>query len=88
MGDEVLIKKVYKKLIILPFLAIYLNAEDSRLAMISEYKTMFSKIGEKREGVSSRAIDSVKTPFVQKKKPKQQVVGGKVVKPASEFFRK
>ena len=81
MGDEILMKK----LIILPLLAIYLEANDSRLAMVSEYKSMFSKIGEKRVGVDHRTIDSVKTPFVQVKKDKPKIVNGEVVQPASTF---
>ncbi len=59
-----------KKLIILPILAIYLQANDNRLAMVSEYKTMFSKIGEKRVGVDVRKIDALSSPFVKVKKPK------------------
>ena len=77
MGDEILMKK----LIILPLLAIYLEANDSRLAMVSEYQSMFSKIGEKRVGVDHRTIDSVKTPFVQVKK-----VNGEVVKKQASPF--
>ena len=68
-----------KKLIILPILAIYLQADDSRLAMVSEYKTMFSKIGEKRQGVDVRKIDALKSPFVNMKKPEVKTVDGKVV---------
>ncbi len=81
MGDEILMKK----LIILPLLAIYLDANDSRLAMVAEYKSMFSKIGEKRIGVDPRVIDSVKTPFVMVKKEQPKIVNGEVVEPASEF---
>ncbi len=69
-----------KKLIILPILAIYLQANDSRLAMVSEYKTMFSKIGEKRVGVDDRKIDALSSPFVKVKKPKAvKVVDGEVI---------
>jgi hypothetical protein len=85
MGDEILMNNSIKKLIILPFVAIYLNADDNRLAMVVEYKNMFSKIGEKRIGVDPRKIDSVKSPFekVEKKQPK--IVDGKVVIPKPEF---
>ncbi len=76
MGDEILMKK----LIILPVLAIYLQANDSRLAMVSEYKTMFSKIGEKRVGVDVRKIDALSSPFVKVKKPKAvKVVDGETI---------
>jgi hypothetical protein len=76
MGDEILMKK----LIILPILAIYLQANDSRLAMVSEYKTMFSKIGEKRVGVDVRKIDALSSPFVKVKKPKTvKTVDGEVI---------
>jgi hypothetical protein len=76
MGDEILMKK----LIILPILAIYLQANDNRLAMVSEYKKMFSKIGEKRVGVDDRKIDALSSPFVKVKKPKAtKVVDGEVI---------
>ena len=81
MGDEILMKKF----IILPLLTICLEANDSRLAMVSEYKSMFSKIGEKRIGVDPRVIDSVKTPFVMVKKEQPKIVNGEIVEPASEF---
>lgn len=74
-----------KKLIILPLLAIYLEADDSRLAMVAEYKSMFSKIGERRVGVDHRMIDAVKTPFVIVKKEQPKIVNGEVVEPSSEF---
>ncbi len=74
MGDEILMKK----LIILPLLAIYLQANENRLAMVSEYQTMFSKIGEKRVGIDQRDIDAVKTPFMKIKKEQPKVVDGKV----------
>ena len=75
-----------KKLIILPFLAIYLEANDSRVAMVAEYKSMFSKIGERRIGVDPRIIDAVKTPFVMVKKEQPEIVNGEVVKASSEFI--
>lgn len=75
-----------KKLIILPFLAIYLEANDSRVAMVAEYKSMFSKIGERRIGVDPRIIDAVKTPFVMVKKEQPKIVNGEVVKASSEFI--
>jgi len=85
MGDEILMKK----LIILPLLVMGLQAEGDRLAMVSKYKTMFSKIGQKREGVDPRKIDSVKAPFVQiKKEQKKKVVDGKTVevKPVQQYI--
>lgn len=75
-----------KKLIILPFLAIYLEANDSRVAMVAEYKSMFSKIGERRIGVDPRIIDAVKTPFVMVKKEQPKIVNGEVVEASSEFI--
>jgi hypothetical protein len=81
MGDEILMKK----LIILPFLAIYLNADDSRLAMVVEYKNMFSKIGEKRVGVDPKKIDSVKSPFEKAVKKRSKIVDGKVVEQKPQF---
>jgi len=79
-------KNSMKKLIILPFLAIYLNADDSRLAMVAEYKNMFSRIGERRIGVDPRKIDSVKSPFEKVKKKEPKIVDGKVVIPEPEFI--
>ncbi len=82
MGDEILMKK----LIILALLAIYIEANDSRLAMVSEYKNMFSKIGEKRVGVDHRVVDSVKTPFIVVKKDAPIIVNGEIIQPASEYI--
>jgi hypothetical protein len=84
MGDEILMKK----LMILPLLVMGLEADNSRLAMVSEYKTMFAKIGQKREGVDPRKIDSVKAPFVQTQtEQKKKVVNGKTVevKPVQQY---
>ena len=77
MGDEILMKKT----IVLAFLAIYLHAEDERIAMVSDYQKMFRKIGEKRIGIDNRKIDALATPFVksEKAKKKTKVVEGKVV---------
>lgn len=75
-----------KRLIILPFLVIYLGANDNRFAMVSEYKSMFSKIGEKRVGVDNRLIDAVKTPFVIVKKEQPKIVNGDIVQPTAEFI--
>ncbi len=36
-----------------------------RVALIEEYKMMFSKIGEKRIGASTREIESVRPPFIR-----------------------
>jgi len=89
MGDEVLIKNM-KKIIVLPLLITCLNAEDSRLAMVSEYQNMFSRIGQKRVGVDPRVIDSLRTPFVEVKKAKAKVktkvVNGEIVAPMPSFL--
>ncbi len=37
----------------------------NRVALIEEYKMMFSKIGEKRIGASTREIESVRPPFIR-----------------------
>ncbi len=81
MGDEILMKR----LIIIPFLAIYIQADDSRLAMVSEYKTMFAKIGKKRIGIDPRKIDAVKTPFVKVEKKQIQTTDGNSVDVKSAF---
>lgn len=76
MGDEILMKK----LIILPFLAIYLQASDDRFALVQEYQQMFSKIGEKRQGVDPRKIDAINIPFVTVEK-EVKTEEGKVILP-------
>jgi len=74
-----------KRLIIILFLAIYLQADDNKLAMVSEYMNMFSKIGEKRVGVDPRVIDSVKAPFVITENNVTKSVDGKSVVSKPEF---
>ena len=74
-----------KRLIIIPFLAIYLQADDNRMAMVSEYKTMFSKIGKKRVGIDPRKIDAVKTPFVKVDKKQVQTKEGNSLDVKSGF---
>lgn len=41
---------------------------EERLALIQEYKMMFSKIGEKRIGAAPEEIDAVRPPFIRLKK--------------------
>jgi hypothetical protein len=69
MGDEIPMKKI----IILPILAGILSANTNTHleTLVSEYKNMFQKIGEKREGVDERQIDALKSPFVTVEKKKK-----------------
>jgi hypothetical protein len=72
MGDEILMKK----LMILPVLTITLFAQNSKvdgdkLALISEYKNMFSKIKERRIGVEEKSIDDLKVEFIKSKSKKK-----------------
>jgi hypothetical protein len=62
MGDEIPMKKI----VILPILTVVLsaNANSHLETLVAEYKNMFQKIGEKREGVDERQIDALKAPFV------------------------
>ena len=77
MGDEI----PMKKLLILPILttAIYASATSRSESLIAEYKNMFQKIGEKREGVDASKIDALKAPFVKVAKNKVIRKDGKVV---------
>ncbi len=74
-----------KRLIIIPLLAIYIEAGDTRLAMVSEYKNMFTKIGEKRVGVDPREVDSIKPPFVQVDTNETKIVDGKEIALKPEY---
>ncbi len=42
-----------------------LPADSQRVALIQEYKMMFSKIGEKRSGATPEEIESVRPPFIR-----------------------
>ncbi len=82
--------KNIKIFMVLPILITTINAEDNRLAMVSEYKDMFSRIGQKRVGVDPRVIDSIRTPFIEVKKAKakveQKVVNGESVSVMPTYF--
>ncbi|HHD77704.1 MAG TPA: hypothetical protein ENK97_02855 [Campylobacteraceae bacterium] len=49
-------------------------AGGERLALIEEYKMMFSKIGEKRIGASTREIEAVRPPFIRLSKEEAKKV--------------
>ena len=62
-----------KKLVIIPILALNMLAnssidQNSKEALIKEYKEMFSKISRKRTGVDEVKIDNLNSPFLQVKK--------------------
>ena len=44
-----------------------LSGREDRLALIQEYKMMFSKIGEKRIGAAPENIEAVRSPFIRLK---------------------
>jgi hypothetical protein len=77
MGDEVL-----KKLVIGCMMAAFytvatgadLPAGSERMALIQEYKMMFSKIGEKRIGASPHKIEKVRPPFIRLSKEEAKKV--------------
>ncbi len=55
-----------KKLVLLPVMAGTLFASNAshREALVSEFKNMFERIGEKRIGVDEEKINSLHAPFV------------------------
>ena len=68
MGDEVLMKKIVATLMIAGVAVVWAESipvPANRVALIEEYKMMFSKIGEKRIGASTREIESVRPPFIR-----------------------
>jgi hypothetical protein len=75
MGDEVLKKIMISCLTAALYTTVYatdLPAGSERLALIQEYKMMFSKIGEKRVGAASSEIESVRPPFIRLSKEEAQ----------------
>jgi len=62
-----------KKLAIIPVLALNMLAsssidQNSKEALIKEYKEMFSKISQKRTGIDEAKIDNLKSPFLEVKR--------------------
>ena len=51
-----------------------LPAQGERLALIQEYKMMFSKIGEKRIGANPSEIETVRPPFIRLSKEEAKKV--------------
>ena len=53
-----------------------LPADSERLALIKEYRMMFSKIGQKRVGATPEEIEAVRPPFIRltKEEAKKTVV--------------
>jgi len=75
MGDEIPMKNQMKIAIVTAAVLVHANANTDHL--ISEYKNMFEKIGEKRIGVDERSIDALKSPFMTAVKKKVAVEGTK-----------
>ena len=51
-----------------------LPAGSQRVALIQEYKMMFSKIGEKRSGATPESIEAVHPPFIRLSKEEAKKV--------------
>jgi hypothetical protein len=83
MGDEVRMKK----LILASLCSVWVYASNE--ALISEYKKMFSRIGEKRVGADERSIEALQPVFVpikkEIKKIESKTVNG-VVKAVEPFI--
>jgi len=84
MGDEI----PMKKLLILPILttAVFASVDSHLENIVSEYKNMFEKIGEKRIGVDNQKIDSLKAPFAVVKKKEVPAKKGEAVEKIDQGF--